>query len=229
MNATHALGWALVHFLWQGAALAFLLGIALALTRPTAARTRYALSLLTLAAMLVLPVATAARLYEPGFVGAPAVMTTSSPTDPIESSPARQESRSRSPALISPVDRIQPAASSSSRLPSIAQVRAWLEPMLPWLVVVWVVGVLLLSVRTAHGWLAARRLRTLGTRDISEALEQVLARLAARLRVSRPVQLLESMIVEVPAVIGWLKPVILVPASALSGLTPQQLEVLLAH
>ena len=34
MNATHALGWALVHFLWQGAALAILLGVALALGPP---------------------------------------------------------------------------------------------------------------------------------------------------------------------------------------------------
>jgi hypothetical protein len=45
MNATHALGWALVHFLWQGAVLAVLLSIALALTGPRAARTRYALAL----------------------------------------------------------------------------------------------------------------------------------------------------------------------------------------
>ena len=40
MNATHALGWALVHFLWQGAALAILLGIALTETPATASRTR---------------------------------------------------------------------------------------------------------------------------------------------------------------------------------------------
>ena len=58
MNATHALGWALVHFLWQGAALAILLGVALAVIRPTAARTRYTLSIVTLAAMLVVPIAT---------------------------------------------------------------------------------------------------------------------------------------------------------------------------
>ena len=34
MTATHALGWALVHFLWQGAALALLLSILLAVTPP---------------------------------------------------------------------------------------------------------------------------------------------------------------------------------------------------
>src|SRR5207253_10299038 len=40
---------------------------------------------------------------------------------------------------------------------------------------------------------------------------------------------LESAVVRVPAVVGWLRPVILLPASALTGLTPQQLDVLLAH
>jgi HEAT repeat protein/beta-lactamase regulating signal transducer with metallopeptidase domain len=124
-----------------------------------------------------------------------------------------------------------PAASSTraNSVSSLAQVRALLDPALPWLVVVWVLGVIVLSVRLAHGWLSARRLRTHGTRATSPSLHQMLERLAARLRVTRPVQLLESLIVEVPAVIGWLRPVILVPASALTGLTPQQLEVLLAH
>ena len=110
-----------------------------------------------------------------------------------------------------------------------AALRALLTPVLPWLVIAWVLGVVVLSVRLAHGWISARRLRTTGTRSTAESLQQMLRRLADRMRVSRPVQLLESMLVEVPAVIGWLRPVILVPTSALTGLTPQQLEVLLAH
>src|SRR5438045_2418615 len=54
-------------------------------------------------------------------------------------------------------------------------------------------------------------------------------RLAARLRVNRPVRLLQSALVHVPAVLGCVRPVILLPASALTGLTPLQLEALLAH
>jgi HEAT repeat protein len=96
-------------------------------------------------------------------------------------------------------------------------------------VIVWVLGVVIFSARLAYGWMAARRLRTNGTRATTQGLQQMLARLTERMRVSRPVQVLESMLVEVPAVIGWLRPVILVPTSALTGLTPQQLEVLLAH
>ena len=221
MNATSALGWALVHFLWQGAALALLLAVALTVLRPTAARTRYTLSLLTLVAMLVLPITTGLRLF-------------SRATDV---SPA---------AALQPADTPQHLATTTSPAPSITgaaehqssiiatphstrRLRDWLDPAVPWLVVLWVIGVVALSVRLAHGWMMARRLRTHGTRGASVTLQHVLARLAQRLRVTRPVQLLESVVVEVPAVVGWLRPVVLIPTSALTGLTPQQLEVLLAH
>ena len=50
-----------------------------------------------------------------------------------------------------------------------------------------------------------------------------------RLGVSRPVRLLKSALVEVPTVIGWFRPVILLPAATLTGLTPGQLEAILAH
>ena len=53
--------------------------------------------------------------------------------------------------------------------------------------------------------------------------------LSRRLHIARRVRLLESTLVDVPTVIGWLKPVVLLPASALAGLTPQQLEAILAH
>jgi HEAT repeat protein/beta-lactamase regulating signal transducer with metallopeptidase domain len=225
MNATHALGWALVHFLWQGAALAILLGVALAAIRPTAARTRYTLSIVTLAAMLVVPIATTLRLYEPVFSSS---SRSSGPAQPAtEMQASRSPSSSPSPALT--VAAVKSLATSDSRLARFTELRDRLESALPWLVVVWVLGVLILSVRLAYGWMAARRLRTDGTRDVSASLQQLLARLAARLRVHQPVRLLESLLIEVPAVIGWLRPVVLVPASALTGLTPQQLEVLLAH
>ena len=231
MNATHALGWALVHFLWQGAALAILLGVALAVIRPTAARTRYTLSIVTLAAMLVVPIATTLRLREPRFSSSSQTAGAAQPATEIQASP----SPSASPAPSGPAAAVkspaplEPPPPTDSRLAPLTQLRDRLEPALPWLVVVWVLGVLILSVRLGYGWMAARRLRTDGTRDVSASLQQVLARLAAQLRVHQPVRLLESLLIEVPAVIGWLRPVVLVPASALTGLTPQQLEVLLAH
>jgi hypothetical protein len=43
------------------------------------------------------------------------------------------------------------------------------------------------------------------------------------------VQLLESAAVEVPTVIGWLRPVVLLPAATLTGLSTEQMEMILAH
>src|SRR5882672_12436369 len=85
MNATHALGWALVHFLWQGAALAIVLAVTLALIRSTAARTRYTFAIVTLAAMLVVLVATTLRLYEPAVVSSSA---TAAPSFEVNASPS---------------------------------------------------------------------------------------------------------------------------------------------
>jgi HEAT repeat protein len=45
----------------------------------------------------------------------------------------------------------------------------------------------------------------------------------------RPVLLLESALVRVPTVIGWLRPFILLPVGALTGLTTRQLEAIIAH
>ena len=225
MNATHALGWALVHFLWQGAALAILLGVALALIRPTAARTRYTLSMVTLAAMFILPIATTLRLYDPVVSTATKTFVAPEPSSDLTASP----SPTPRGATVKSLPLIASATQPNSGSARFTLLRDRLEPVLPWLVVVWVVGVLILSVRLAYGWMGAHRLRTHGTRAVPEALQQVLARLAARLRLNRPVRLLESLLIEVPAVVGWLRPVVLVPASALTGLTPQQLEVLLAH
>src|SRR5438309_11015310 len=113
--------------------------------------------------------------------------------------------------------------------PVADRIRAALEPALPWAVLVWFGGVVALSLRLASGWLATRQLGRVGTSSVPDACREAVARLAARLRIRRPLRVLESAVVQVPAVIGWLRPVVLLPASALTGLTPLQLDALLAH
>src|SRR5271154_2463584 len=55
-TAMHSLGWALLHFLWQGTALAALAAAAMALCRRAAAR--YVIGVGALALMLLAPLAT---------------------------------------------------------------------------------------------------------------------------------------------------------------------------
>src|SRR5256886_4183309 len=130
-------------------------------------------------------------------------------------------------AVLTPARTLAGPAVVALRL--AARVRTALEPALPEIVALWILGVVAFSLRLASGWMAARRLAVMGTHPAPPGCAMALERLAARLRVTRPLRVLESALVQVPAVIGWLRPVILVPASALTGLTPLQLDALLAH
>ena len=70
--AAQRVGWALVHFLWQGALLAALLALTLRLLARRTAQLRYLAACLTLLLMLAAPVATALLLRTPP---APASLT----------------------------------------------------------------------------------------------------------------------------------------------------------
>ncbi|HXL34801.1 MAG TPA: M56 family metallopeptidase, partial [Gemmatimonadales bacterium] len=210
---TQALGWALVDSLWQDALAAAGLAALFALLPVRAARTRYALATLTLALMLTLPLATAVRLSGTS----PWTSDVVTATSPVAPGPE-----------LGPGPQAVPVAPTAAA-PVAARIRAALEPALPWVVLVWFGGVVALSLRLASGWLVTRQLRSVGTSSVPDACREAVARLAARLRISRAVRVLESAVVQVPAVIGWLRPVVLLPASALTGLTPLQLDALLAH
>src|SRR5438034_1854241 len=207
MITTHALGWALVDSLWQNALAAAGLAALLAIIPVRAARTRYAVAIVTLALMLALPAATAVRLSEMS-PWTSDVVTATSAVAPGPTGPGPQ---------------------AVATTPTPAAMRAAIEPVLPWVVLAWFGGVVALSLRLASGGLMTRQLGRVGTSSVPDACVEAVARLAARLRISRPVRVLGSAVVQVPAVIGWLRPMILLPASALTGLTPLQLDALLAH
>ncbi|HEX7183723.1 MAG TPA: M56 family metallopeptidase [Thermoanaerobaculia bacterium] len=201
--------WALAHFLWQGALAGLLLAGVLALVDKRNASLRYALAAGTMLVLLALPVLTALWL-------APSAGDSVLETVPAASSvPA---------GTATPSEAGMAGAGAAGLAPAFQ-----LQPALPWLLAFWLSGVAALSFYHLGGWLQARRLERRGTRPVPELWEEALAGLRRRLGIARAVRMLESAMVPVPAVVGWLRPVILVPASALSGLTPQQLEAILAH
>ena len=95
--------------------------------------------------------------------------------------------------------------------------------------IVWLAGVAFGLARFAIEWQRVRRLRHTGTSEVDAGLGAVFASLCARLHVRRPVTLRRSDAAAVPMVLGWRRPVILLPASAATTLTAGQLETVLAH
>lgn len=207
---TLALGWTLLHFLWQGVLIAMLLGGANLLLRRASARLRYAAAYAAMLAMLA--------------AGAGTFLWLSLQSQASVSTPMGALG-SVLPAIQAVGGTVRPVISADSAF----RVEQWLDSHLAWLVCVWAAGVVMLSLRTAGGWIFAQTLKRRGTRPAASAWQQVLARLANRLGVARRITLCESTVARVPTVIGWLRPVILLPVSALAGLTPGMMEAILAH
>jgi beta-lactamase regulating signal transducer with metallopeptidase domain len=222
-----AAGWALVHSLWQGALVAGLYACCSALGARAGAHVRYSGAVAALALMLLLPVCTASlTLRSPrGLFTREDLSSEGKWADSVRER-ARASREGTEPSTRAPLGQETGTALRVSTLGVWAQAR--LSLLLPWLVCAWLAGVVLLASRFVGGWLFVLRLRRSAT-PVAECFEKLLARVSGRLRVSRAVRLCQSALVEVPTVVGHLRPIILIPASALLGLTPQQLEAVLAH
>ena len=222
--AAQAVGWALLQFVWQGALIGAIAAIALAALRRSAADIRYVVASIALALMLTLPVVTGVQRYQALSAGPEAT-----PMVALAQDQAVTVHRT-TPAPIGRIELPAPTLTSAATArvaDGIASLRV--ERLLPTLMLVWIAGVVLLSLRLFTGWLWVQRLRSHGVLPADDMTRRTGIRIARRLHISRAVTLLESTLVEVPTVIGFLKPVVLLPASALAGLTSQQLEAILAH
>lgn len=207
LETLHALGWTLLHFVWQGAALAALLAAALMANRN--ANVRYALGLGTLILMMAAPLVTFSWLTaERAPIQAVEISATASAPDVISTPPA-----------VSPADPLVHALAARTNR----------EDMMLWLVQAWFVGVMLLSVRTAGGlyWLARSRHGEI--EPLSEEMHRQCLALQRRMGLQRSIRYGQSRGLDSPVVIGWFHPIVLVTVQAITGLSPQQLQAIIAH
>ncbi|HET7231303.1 MAG TPA: M56 family metallopeptidase [Longimicrobium sp.] len=222
----HAIGWALVHSLWQCAALALMLRIGLRMSRSAPATHRYALACATLVLMLGTTAATAIVAAR-GLDGTAVERVVRAGPAPADRQPAAVPSIGEA---AEPLGEVRPrrVAVRTGWFDGSAW-RVEVERFLPWLVAAWLAGVALLSTRLLGAWTRVRRLLRVGTAPAPEPVRRLVRRLARELGVAWPVEVLTSAAVHVPTVVGWIRPVILLPLSALTGIAPRYLELLLLH
>jgi uncharacterized protein (TIGR03435 family) len=210
--AIQALGWALLSFAWQGIVLAALLFVTNVLTQRSQARLRYAIGCVVMLLMVVVFVSTVLRSYPPA--GTVVVGQRVGAAIVPEASLAENRFWPSTRTVVLPI----------IETPSIrmAMLRTWAA----WL---WLAGFLLFSAKTFGGWVCVQRLRRRSIEPVDPAWIGTLQGLMRRLRVSGPLRLYTSAIVEAPTVIGWLSPYILLPISVVTGLGEAELEAVLAH
>ncbi|MBR7798669.1 TonB family protein [Undibacterium fentianense] len=196
---TNAIGWTLVHFLWQGAAITLCTAFLLQLSRNARAQTRYLIACLSLALCLFAPIWELLQRLQ----------TTKISLDEQVVSGHLLESKT----ALSWIDAMQ----------------IWFQMHIDFIVITWATVVAILGLRLLLGifWL---RSYTNGKRGVSNAYwQQKTDQLAEHFQIAKPVLVRIVNELESPITIGWIRPMVLLPASLLTGMTPSYLEALIAH
>src|SRR5688572_6568534 len=203
-----ALTTTLIHTLWQDAIIGLLLGAALLLLRRRSPNARYAAACVALAAMFVVPGLTMMSQYQR--ISADGAMLLVS-TRPAAGLTAHTQGRSN----------IWTDVPIAARGAVVDVLEAWILP-------VWLVGVLVFSLRFVS---AATHVKTLSrtSAPADDSIARAAQRLTASMGIGRPVRVVMSAMTTSPATIGWLRPLIILPPATAMGLTPEQLEAVLAH
>ena len=214
-NVMHALGWALIHSLWQCAAVAALAALMMAFIRRPSVR--YLVGVGALALMLAAPLATFLVLMKPA---APVQVLRPAAASVLPAGP------SLSTATAYPV-----VAIGNRAIAAVADAprRFVLPDILPWLVATWACGVALFSLRFAGGFLLLEHRRRTRSQIPGARVQALCRELQQRLGLDRAIQYLECEWVQAPAVIGWLRPAVLLPVFAMTGLSEEQFRAVIAH
>lgn len=241
MNIDHlfdACGWTLIHFLWQGTVIGVVLLLALACVPYARAQLRYLIACTALASMAAIATLTFAwEVAQPAVVAVVQEYKLPEASEPSAEPVPRNDRSIEHASLteVSPAIEMERIGVGTITAP-IEDESSWAQwlsvGLAPWLdrfVLVWSVGVALLALRLAVNWFAVQQLRSTGHAIEEVRWQEPLMRLRQRLRIRGSVALRQSAAITVPMVLGWLRPVILVPTEMVSGLTPGQLEAILAH
>jgi beta-lactamase regulating signal transducer with metallopeptidase domain len=228
-----AIGWTMLHFLWVGGLIGLASAMALLVLRRASAELRYGVALASLALLALAPVVigwqvsvTAAGMGDrpvPGLAAREAAAVPSRSVHVLPEQPTLTgRSASDSAASFAGAGRAptEPRPATRASLLDAVALR------LPWL---WMAGSPITFAWLALGLAGAERLRRRGARVSDGEMLRLCRRLALELGVARDVAIAVRDHLAAPVLLGVARPMILLPAAALAGWSPDQLEMVLLH
>ena len=212
-TAASSLAWALIDFLWQGLLVGWVAALLLALMRKARPQARYLVACGALLLCAALPLAgMIARMAEADAGAASSAL-------PVVAASA----------VAGAVSALPLTAIDTGRFAGWANWESVLQERLPLVLLLWALGAGLLALRMVLGLAWVRRRTRAGQYRLDPAWQARLDRMARGMGIARRVTLGLVDDLASPVTAGWWRPVVLVPASLVSGMPPQLLEALLAH
>jgi len=213
-----AAGLALLHFVWVGAAIGGLAGIARRRMSAASPEARYRAAagwLVAMAAAPVLLLAVFAILALGDFDAASGVLGST-----------------RDAAAAMPVDRAVDGGAEGGAVPiadrGSSAARAF-DALLMFVPGVWAAGALIKHALLLLGWSATARWRREARPVDDPQLERALRRWSRALGITKEVAIAWSDRVVTPVLVGVVRPMVLLPATLATGWIPERLEMVLLH
>lgn len=201
-----ALGWTLLHAVWQGFALVLPDAVILHFLRHRSGVIRYRVGVFTLLAQVLASAGTFFWYYQPVSVAQPlAPAITARYASPIQWQTVAQS------------------------IPWHQQTQQFLENHLSQFVLIYLIGVALFGLRLVGGWLYLQQLSKTATLPVSQHWLHLANQLRSTLAIRAVVQVRESARIAMPMVVGVLKPVLLLPIGLATHLSTREIEAVLAH
>jgi beta-lactamase regulating signal transducer with metallopeptidase domain len=198
-GALQRLASTLLHFLWQGAVLAAVAAVALRLLARQSAEIRYAVAAGALLVMTAAPFLT--------FVFN---STISSLTRAV---------------IVMAANTIAPATGATETPTALIDWNSWM----PSILMLWFAGVAFSTTRLTVSWWITLRLRRTAELILPGNIHELFRSLTSQMGFVRSITLMKSRRIATPLVVGWIRPMVLLPVRALTGLDEDQLRAVLAH
>jgi beta-lactamase regulating signal transducer with metallopeptidase domain/uncharacterized membrane protein len=214
-----ALGWTIVHSLWQGIAVTLALALLLILLRKNSAQLKYFISFAALVGLLALSGVTFVRSYN--YATEKARLKEQIATNPDYLKLQLEEKLNDQNA----VEKEAPASVNMQ----VVKIRSFFQRNFYLICSLWIVGVMLLIIRVTGGFIYSYRLRTYQLSKLGEKWLAKIDEFSKKLNIKRKVEAFFSPLAKGPLTLGAIKPVLLFPVSAFTGLSSKEIEAIIAH
>jgi TonB-dependent SusC/RagA subfamily outer membrane receptor len=204
----HALGMTFLHSIWLGILAAFFVSVAFYVFKEKRADIRYNISRGTMMVFFLAVCATFTIYYE----------DTSNYTLPS----INYEDRLSETEMLS-------SGVTTAETDLLDQIHNFLNLHAGTLVVFWLIGIVLLSIRFAGGFIYIRKLRTTGLGSVPAEWELKMEEWGAKLGIKKLPSFHTSLLVTSPIAFGYIKPMILFPLGMFTSMPVQHLDAMLMH
>lgn len=212
-----AICWTLLHSLWQGLLLAIVTGVVMVASKKAGSAVRYKILSAIFIAFVVMAGITFYNQLQ-SVAATPAAQLVQTPTQAAATTPLPAQH------IVTPV-----AETVNTRQQYLHSFVNYFNRNASLIVTVWFIIFMAQCVKILSGLVHIQRIRHYKTSAAPAFWEERIMQLAARLNIKKHILLLESAIIKVPAVVGFLKPTILLPLGLLNNLSQEEVESILMH